>query len=329
VAAASAWLWPLTALACWAVSWAGWAVLQSAGLASGWATAAGLVINTALGVRIRPGWRAVIVVLGWPLSLALLAPGARLPPWAWLLLLAVLLALYPLRAWRDAPWYPTPRGALAGLAALTRWRAGVVAPRILDAGCGQGAGLRELRREYPAGTLVGVEWSWSLWLLCRWRCGFADVQRADLWAQSWADFDLVYLFQRPETLARALAKAQQEMRPGSWLASLEFGHADQLPAALLRGNGRRAVWLYRISAGPTPAQARGKPPGSATQRPIDAGANPAPGAADIGRSLHCTPETVRGRQRLPPATPPISSAGCMAKPSNPNTLQRFSKTLLV
>lgn len=268
VARPGPWQWPLTALACWAASWAGWAALQAAGLTAGWASAAALATNTALGARIRPGWRGTIVVLGWPLSLALLAPGARLPPLAWLLLLAILLGLYPLRAWRDAPWYPTPRGALAGLAALTRWRAGVAAPRILDAGCGPGAGLRELRREYPGAALVGIEWSRSLWLLCRWRCGFADVRRADLWAPSWTEFDLVYLFQRPESLARALAKAQQEMRPGSWLASLEFAHADQAPSGVLRADGQRPVWLYRIGPGQAPARADGR---AAKQRHDQAG----------------------------------------------------------
>lgn len=266
VAPPGPWQWPLTALACWGASWAGWAALQAAGLTGAWASAAAMVINTALGARIRPGWRGAIVVLGWPLSLALLAPGARLPPLTWLLLLAILLGLYPLRAWQDAPWYPTPRGALAGLASLTRWRAGTVAPRILDAGCGTGAGLRELRREYPGATLVGIEWSRSLWLLCRWRCGFANVRRADLWKTSWAEFDLVYLFQRPESLALALAKAQQEMRPGSWLASLEFAHAHQVPSGVLRADGARPVWLYLLSPDGTPDQAPRKAPAEAIGR---------------------------------------------------------------
>lgn len=230
-------------------------MLQSAGLGAGWATAAALAGNTALGARIRPRWRGAIVVLGWPLSLALLAPGASLPPLAWLLLLAILLGLYPLRTWRDAPWYPTPRGALTGLSMLTPWPDGLQSPRILDAGCGQGAGMRALRSEYPGAALSGIEWSRFLWLICRWRCRDADVRRGDLWASSWAEFDLVYLFQRPESLARALTKAQAEMRPGTWLASLEFAHSHCTPSAMLRAAGQRPVWLYRIGARPAEAAA--------------------------------------------------------------------------
>jgi len=87
--------------------------------------------------------------------------------------------------------------------------------RVLDAGCGLGAGLVELRREYPGVHLAGVEWSWPLRFACAWRCRDACVARADLWTHSWAGYDLVYLFQRPESLGRALDKARREMRPAA------------------------------------------------------------------------------------------------------------------
>ena len=41
--------------------------------------------------------------------------GAGLPAWTWLLPLAALALAYPVSAWRDAPVFPTPRDALAGL----------------------------------------------------------------------------------------------------------------------------------------------------------------------------------------------------------------------
>ena len=247
--------WPLPALLCWAGAWAAWAGLQAAGMPAGWATALALAGNSAASALMRPRWRGLIVALGWPLSLALLTPDTQLPAWGWLLLLLTLAGLYPLRAWHDAPWFPTPAGALTGLAALTPWPAGLTAPRILDAGCGQGAGLTALRGEYPAAQLVGIEWSrWLCWL-CAWRCRWAEVRRADLWADSWAGYDLVYLFQRPESLPRALDKARREMRPGSWLASLEFAHPAQPADAVLQAAGRRPVWLYRCGAAPSRASA--------------------------------------------------------------------------
>ena len=47
-------------------------------------------------------------------------------------------------------------------------------------------------------------------------------------------------------MARAAAKAQAEMAPGSWLVSLEFAVPGWLPSAQLRAPGGRVVWLYRM-----------------------------------------------------------------------------------
>ncbi len=117
---------------------------------------------------------------------------------------------------------------------------------MLDAGCGLGDGLRELRREYPQARLEGLEWSWPLRVACGWRCRFARVRRGDIWRADWSAHDLVYLFQRPESMPRAVRKAQGELRTGAWLASLEFEAAELEPTAVLRAaDGGRPVWLYQ------------------------------------------------------------------------------------
>ena len=85
-------------------------------------------------------------------------------------------------------------------------------------------------------------------MACAWRCRDACVARADLWTHSWAGYDLVYLFQRPESLGRALDKARREMRPGGWLVSLEFAAADVPADGRLAGSGGRLVWLYQLPA---------------------------------------------------------------------------------
>jgi hypothetical protein len=36
------------------------------------------------------------------------------PVWVWLSASALLLALYPVQSWADAPVFPTPRDALTG-----------------------------------------------------------------------------------------------------------------------------------------------------------------------------------------------------------------------
>ena len=180
---------------------------------------------------------------GFPLSLALSGTAAsELPGWAWLLPLALLVAIYPLKAWRDAPFFPTPRGALEGLGRLVPLRADA---RVLEAGCGLGDGLRELHAEFPQARLDGIEWSWPLRLACQWRCGFARVHRGDIWQADWSPFQMVYLFQRPESMPRAVDKAACELAHGSWLASLEFEALQLEPDAVHRCKDGRCVWLYR------------------------------------------------------------------------------------
>lgn len=235
-------VWPLPALAAWAVSWGLFVGLIRLGAAVPIALTLGVALGGVLALPATTRWRRLFVAVGFPLSLAASGLAGNLPPWAWLLPLALLLLLYPLHAWRDAPMFPTPAGALQGLARLAPLHDGAA---VLDAGCGLGDGLRELYREYPASQLAGIEWSWPLRLACAWRCRFARVRRGDIWAADWSGQDLVYLFQRPESMARAVTKARAELRPGAWLASLEFEATGLRPTAVLRAETGKPVWLYR------------------------------------------------------------------------------------
>ena len=234
--------WPLPALLSWAAAWIVFAGMRTCdvSVAIGFALAA--VLGVALALRATTPWRRIFVAGGFPLSFAAAGLAGALPAWAWLAPLGLLLLLYPLRAWRDAPLFPTPRGALAGLESRVCLDAGA---RVLDAGCGLGAGLIELRRRFPQATLEGIEWSGPLRLGCALRCRFARVRRGDLWAADWSSCALVYLFQRPESMARAAEKAAKELAPGAWLASLEFEAATLVPEHVLEGADGRRVWLYR------------------------------------------------------------------------------------
>lgn len=240
--------WPLPALLAWAAGWACWLAAQGAGAGRPLAWGLALLVSTSVSLRCAGRWRQGIAAAGFPLSAWALDLAVGLPPWLWLALLFPVLALYPLRAWRDAPFFPTPTHALAGLDAI------VGQPQqVLDAGCGLGHGLAALRRLWPRARLSGVEWSPLLAALARRRCPDAQVCRGDMWATSWAGFDLVYLFQRPESMARAHAKAGREMAAGAWLVSLEFAVPGEAAAACLQGPGRRTVWIYRLGALPPPS----------------------------------------------------------------------------
>ncbi len=253
--------WPVPAALTWGLAWALALALRAADAPS-WAA---LGLPTAMGAlaALLPqvgatAWRRVFVAAGFPLSVLVqsLQGGGTLSSVVWLVPLALLLLAYPRRAWRDAPVFPTPRGALADVPKHVRLPQGA---RVLDAGCGMGDGLIELHAAWPDAQLEGVEWS-TLWRwVAAWRCPWAKVRRGDMWADDWSAFELVYLFQRPESMPRAMAKAAREMRPGTWLVSLEFearemasasqGHADALtwtPHARVEIAGGRPVWVYRM-----------------------------------------------------------------------------------
>jgi SAM-dependent methyltransferase len=234
--------WPLPALFAWAACWGLFAGLRALDMPLALASLVAALPGFALALPATTPWRRVFVAAGFPLSLAASGLASGVPAWLWLAPLAVLALVYPIRAWRDAPLFPTPHNALRGLAAYLRLGDDA---RVLDAGCGLGDGLIELRREFPRSTLTGIEWSWPLRLACALRCRFARVRRADMWSADWSGFDLVYLFQRPESMPRAAAKAARELRPGAWLASLEFEVAGWRPTEVMTCADERPLWLYR------------------------------------------------------------------------------------
>ena len=238
--------WPLPALLAWSSAWALFALLQWFGLHAYAALSLACLVGVAFSLLGGTWWRRLIIGAGFPLSLVL-SGGVALPGWAWLVPLALLFLIYPLNAWRDAPLFPTPANALSDLATVAPLP--VDAP-VLDAGCGLGDGLKALRQAYPAAQFHGLEWSWPLRALCALRCRWARIRHADIWRADWHPYAMVYLFQRPESMQRAVDKARSELAAGAWLVSLEFEALSLQPQATLRCPDGRMVWLYRAPLEP-------------------------------------------------------------------------------
>jgi len=237
--------WPLPALLAWLLAWCSLLGLTSASCPAwlAWPLAAGVGAMLAGVWPGLSGWRRGLMAGGFPVSALASGAAAAVPGWAWLLPLLLLLLAYPVRAWRDAPLFPTPADALRGLADLVPMPA---KGRVLDAGCGLGHGLAALHRCWPQARIEGIEWSWPLRVLAAWRCPWARVRQGDMWAASWAGCQVVYCFQRPESMARAWQKACAELAPGAWLVSLDFEVPGQLPSQCLQRPGAQTVWAYQV-----------------------------------------------------------------------------------
>ena len=234
-------VWPLPALACWLAPWAVFGAVSQV-LAAPMAALAATAAGTVAAWPVEGRWRRLLAAAGFPVSALALLASAHGPAWAWPVAAVLLLAGYPLRAWRDAPFFPTPPAALEELVQVVMLEDGA---RVLDAGCGAGHGLRALRGLYPRARFEGVEWSRPLaWWTARW-CPWALVRRGDMWELDWSAYTVVYLFQRPESMSRAAAKAAAELAAGAWLVSLEFPVPEWEPHACLQARGRRPVWVYR------------------------------------------------------------------------------------
>lgn len=244
------WPWPLPALVVWVVAWAcfvGLRLLHVSVVSAWWvAVSVGLLAS----VLVHTWVRRVVMLLGFPLSwwLATGAGGTQVllgwPAWVWLLPLGLALLVYPPGSWRDAPLFPTPAHALDGLSAQVPLP---LAGHVLDAGCGLGDGLLALERTWPEVHVHGIERSWPLRLVCAWRCRTAQVSQGDMWQHDWSAYRLVYVFQRPESMARAWDKAQHELAPGAWLASLEFVVPNVAPTLAWPCPDGRTVWLYQVA----------------------------------------------------------------------------------
>lgn len=232
--------WPMPALLVWGGAWVLYQFLSDSLpplAAMALTSAVAMALSVVGGTRARR-WA---LALGFPVSLWL-SGAASMPAWGWLVPLGLALLIYPVHAWHDAPIFPTPLNALRDLPTAAPLPAGAV---LLDAGCGVGDGLRALRLAYPQATWCGIEFSWPLRFVAALRCPWARIWHGDIWQADWSGYDLVYVFQRPETMPHAVAKARADMKPGAWLVSLEFEATELAPTAVVQASADRPVWLYQ------------------------------------------------------------------------------------
>lgn len=176
-----------------------------------------------------PVWWLPINLLFVPAAHALL--GLQLPavlyPAAFCVLFAVNSAV-----WRHrVPLFLSSAKVTARLLTLLPQHAGF---RFLDLGCGTGSLLADLARARPDGSYHGIETAPLSFLLSRWRAHAAlRVTWGDFWPTDLAQYDVVYAYLSPVSMARLWDKARREMRPGSLLISNTFAVPGVAPAYTL------------------------------------------------------------------------------------------------
>ena len=237
--------WPLPAVMVWIFAWCSFHGLQALGFGLNSAFVAAICLGIVLSIWGSTWWRKGFIALGFPVSALLLTSSAAmtdLPPWVWLIPLVILLSIYPIHAWKDAPLFPTPADTFMHLNKAAPLPAGA---KLMDAGCGLGHGLIALKKAYPEAAITGIEWSRLLFLACRLRCPWATILRANIWQIDWSNFDLVYLFQRPESMPRASQKALKELKAGAWMISLEFEAQALISTTQIQTSSGKMLWLYQ------------------------------------------------------------------------------------
>ena len=169
--------------------------------------------------RRQAAWWPIMHFLFLPAALAALS--LRLPPWLFLGVFLLMLALYWSTFRTQVPFYASGAAAWRAVEAELPQRP----LRMIDIGSGLGGLVVHLAARRPESRFEGIELAPLPWLLSRVRqiagarCRFlrGDYQRLDFGA-----YDVVFAYLSPAAMPALWAKARAEMRSGTLLLSHEF-----------------------------------------------------------------------------------------------------------
>lgn len=202
---------------------------------------------------LAPWWQAIQLLLPPAAAVAGMLP---LPPQAWLLAFAVLVALYWSTFRTQVPYFPSTRPTWEAVARLLdEWRA----PRFVDIGSGFGGLVLHLAATRPAGEYAGVEVAPLPWLVSRLRAWLGGVParllRRDYHALDLGQFDVVFAFLSPAAMPSLWEKVRREMRPGTMFVSYEFPVPGVAPDRTIGPDARGAtMYLWMVGGDTNPLQ---------------------------------------------------------------------------
>lgn len=231
-----------------AMQWAIFLMASNLGLGS----SSGFALACAAGIwYFRPGndnaspWRKILAAGMFPLSFCAQFISQDIPPWWWAACAVLGVIVFPRLDVLSAPLWRSPRESAMGLHELLADKSSSIS-KALDAGAGLGDAMAALSLALPNAKVEGMESAWLPWKICRWRFG-ASVHRVDLWKESWASYDLVYLFLRPEAMDKAKAKCMSELRAEAWVVCMDFEFEGCESIASIEIKPDRYMRLYAVS----------------------------------------------------------------------------------
>lgn len=210
------------------------AIIQLAAIATsgalawylGWTMGAWLLVTAILAVWFSyqselPRWWLPIQMLFLPAMALVFNLG--LPPWIFLLLFTLLLAVYGGVFSSRVPLYLTGIRTCEALQEIMPAEKNFY---FLDLGCGTGRVLRFLDKRFSFGMFYGVETAPLPFVLAwlRSKVGRAQfrVMYQDMWKTDLSRYDVVYVFLSPQPMSELWQKVQCEMKPGSLFISNSF-----------------------------------------------------------------------------------------------------------
>lgn len=190
--------------------------------------------------RRQAAWWPVIHFLFLPAALAALS--LQLPPWVFLGVFLLMLALYWSTFRTQVPFYASGAAAWSAVEAELPQQP----LRMIDIGSGLGGLVVNLAARRPDSRFEGIELAPLPWLVSRVRqaagarCRFlrGDYQRLDFGA-----YDVVFAYLSPAAMPALWAKARAEMRSGTLLLSHEFA-VPGIPPQISRPTRPGGPMLY-------------------------------------------------------------------------------------
>jgi len=173
----------------------------------------------------------------WWLPIQLLFPLAifgattlAIPPWVFLLIFIVLLAVFWSTFRTQVPYWASGRRVWTAVAGLLPQDRPV---RVIDIGSGLGGFVLDLARRRPDSRITGVElaplpWLGS-WLRAKATASRARFIRGDYERFDFAEFDVVFCYLSPAAMSALYAKCLAEMKTGARLMSYEFIMTERPP----------------------------------------------------------------------------------------------------